>query len=160
MASLERGAVGRSLVAQQVLRNRRQRQCPVMLDCNIRVPEKLGARFAQSTHRSRESLNVTVVQELQSGGQLAINAPQLQHGMVLSRIGGNSVIGLEHDVVMDALLARPLQLTFVDSLHKVMTVVTEGDLRAAFDFAMSVRNAHGHGGGGASHAAAAASAAA
>ena len=159
MFGLQRGAVGQSPVAQQVLLNRRQRHCPVLLECTIKLPEKLGARFVQSTHRSRESLNLTVVQELQPSGLLAVNVPQLQHGMVLSRIGGDSVIGQEHSAVMDALLVRPLVLTFVDSLHKVMRVVTDGDLRAAFDFAMSVRNAHGSGGGGAAHSAAAATAA-
>lgn len=159
MFGLQRGAVGQSPVAQQVLLNRRQRHCPVLLECTIKLPEKLGARFVQSTHRSRESLNLTVVQELQPSGLLAVNAPQLQHGMVLSRIGGDSVVGQEHSAVMDALLVRPLLLTFVDSLHKVMRVVTDGDLRAAFDFAMSVRNAHSSGGGGAAHSAAAATAA-
>lgn len=152
MTAMLSGAMSQSRVAEQVLLDRRQRQCSVLISCTIRVPEPLGARFVQNTHRSRESLHLTVVQDLNPSGRLAIETPQLQLGMILSRIGDVSVIGREHNVVMDALQARPLQLTFVDSLHKVMRVVTGNDLRAAFDFAMSARHAHNSSGGGASYA--------
>ena len=161
MHSYYGGPISQSPVAQQVLLNRRQRQCPVLLESTVSVPRPLGVRFVENRHRSRDSLNLTVVHELQPSGELATSTPQLQLGMVLSRIGGDSVVGQQHAAVMDALQARPLRLTFVDSLHKVMRVVTDGDLRAAYEYAMSVRNAHGGGGGGgsASHSAAAATAA-
>jgi hypothetical protein len=150
MHSYYGGPISQSPVAQQVLLNRRQRQCPILLESTVSVPRPLGVRFVENRHRSRDSLNLTVVHELQPSGELATSTPQLQLGMVLSRIGGDSVVGQQHAAVMDALQARPLRLTFVDSLHKVMRVVTDGDLRAAYEYAMSVRNAHGGGGGGGS----------
>ena len=135
-------------VAQSVLAHRRQRQCPVVVSVEARAPAPLGARFVETKHRSRESLNLAALQELQPGGQLADGAPQLQLGMLLTRVGGTSVVGAEYAQVMEQLQVRPVRLTFADSMHKIMRIVTNGDLRAAYEYARGVREAAAGGAGG------------
>jgi hypothetical protein len=115
-------------------------QCAVICQADALVPAPLGVLFVETMHRhSRRSF--IVASEVQPDGQLGVSTPSLQPGMVLTRVGGESVLGASYSDVMQRLQQRPIRLTFADSLHKVMRHVTAGKACKAAAYARNVKAA-------------------